>query len=231
MKYPLIKHLQGAGIFYFDYTNNVSSGQNNPQKFGFWYDSTVSCKKLTYVITTDNQTGFPSTTQYGSTLSSFLSGDNIENLKILKIKDNNKETLFRTFIYSAILSKDSPDTLIRNVIEKMVVSSTCPLVDYLRMLSLLHALQPEHNNQTINNDIPLLPNQLQNNIIGSEIDQKLKSAIDLLKPYFDKVEQSDPSFVKKDNSLVSLMTMKTAMLELESRLFDQIDINLINANQ
>lgn len=141
-------NLKGAGLIYLQTStfSTVNSLMGSYDTIGFWYTSSVITPGNIYVILFNYQCLLPTLDQYGMTLTELMQDSKVKRIKLLRIKDRTRETLFRSYIYSTvnsfIHSQESSDTIIRTVIEKMATSSRCPLNDYLRLVALIHAIQP-----------------------------------------------------------------------------------------
>jgi len=158
--FDFVKNLTGSGILYL-----------NDDIVGLWYHSTVSCVKRIYVILLNNKESYPTNNSYGLTLDELLlHNQKIKKLKILSVKDPDNEPIFRSYIHSAVTLpiNNNPKDIIRELVEKLAISSKCSLVDYLKMLTLINSTKKSSDN----------------------IDDKLEEAKMMLEPYFKRFEEN-----------------------------------------
>ena len=152
-------------------------------------------------------------------LQTLMSRPNLGSLRILKLKDRSNESLFRTLILSAILAnRDDPSGIsnhLRELIEKVVVSTEAPLLEYLRMITLIPA-ESCPTIQTSSN--PYLAENIQREQ-SDIVDRKINTAISKLTNYLKKHQQSPPSRLNLPR--VPGSTWTSGQL-LEQHLFDPI---------
>ena len=213
----LPSNLNGTGILYLKHKSpspsSLSSLIKDYHGLGFWYTSTVSCTPQIHVILLDStQFKLPSHSTYGLTLPDLHNIPNIQQIKLLSIKDKSKESTLRSFIYSSISSSNPssiiPHDILCSTLEKIVISASCPLIDYLHLISLLHTIQsnPTHT-QPEHDDFK------RSNLI----EKRINHALNLLKPYFEKHNTNGSIPTTADS-------ISAAMTELESKLFDNAAI-------
>ena len=206
-----LNQLQGTGIIYLTLkSKNVITG--------FWYTSTVSCLPQVYILLFDDQYfQLPKSNSYGLTLSSLYNNNinKIHNIKLLSLKNKDKEALLRTFIYAAIMNlkgnnkQSKADDILRLTLEKLVVSSECSLSDYLRMIALLNSIK-SHDNTMNNLDS-------EDNKKSKQIQNRISQATKLLNNYLHTLPSPSPT----------IPSIQEAIQELEKRLFDiAADVNI-----
>lgn len=148
--------LDGAGIFYLT--------GNSDDIFGVWYSSTVSCKKDIYALP------FRKGSIRTIGLLDLINAVKPSKIKLLQLKDRSKEALFRSYVYSSVISNDDPDKILEDILEKSVFSSSLPLNNYLGLVNLIHKLKKSEHSDCL----------------SDQIDERLKETLQKLQPYFDK---------------------------------------------
>lgn len=164
------QQLHGSGLIV------VKSKDDTTSSMGFWYESTVSCQPQIYVLMMNYHHPLPSTL----TLAQLYNRPEVSSIKIMKLKNTN-DSFFRSVIYSAATSSgDHHAAQIHSlVMEKLVVASDAPLLDYLRMIT---ALKPAATENTITNPYLIGAHVTQ----SANIDSKIEKATKMLKPYLKK---------------------------------------------
>lgn len=175
----------GCGLIYIDHSENKQPYDT----IGFWYTSSANMNKHIYVFLLDGKS--KNTPIY---LSDLLKSQLIRGIRLLRLKDLQRETFVRTYIFSILTSdtKTSPSQFKTDLIENLTLSSRCSLSDYLKMVTSMYSPTPPI-------DVSLNPSTLvkSDNKRMTDIDTKLKETVELLKPIIDKsnILLSSPSNV------------------------------------
>lgn len=186
-----------SGIFYIKNKNVIIPG--------FWYNSSITYKKNIYVIPLNYEFDFlPSNNSYGLTLNQLIEKIKPEEIKILKLKDENKNNLFRSYIYSSLI-KTSNYTIdiIYDIIEKLSISNNYNLLNYLNLL--LNLKPSEKENIEIKKEIP------------NDIDSKINNAALLIHQYLEKIDNRETIEKEKNTYNYELLN------KLEKELFEPMD--------
>lgn len=161
----------GCGLIYIDHSENKQPYDT----IGFWYTSSANMNKHIYVFLLDGKS--KNTPIY---LSDLLKSQLIRGIRMLRLKDLQRETFVRTYIFSILTSdtKTSPSQFKNDLMENLTLSSRCSLSDYLKMVTSMYSSTPQLDVSTslIKTD----------NKRMTDIDTKLKETVELLKPIIDK---------------------------------------------
>lgn len=217
----LLPTLHGSGLIFVKTADGPKPGSvsflsSGDSQIGFWYQSTVSCQPQIYVLLLPHQVNTKTETNIQPVLLSKLYQDpNVASLRLLKLKNSNgqsAETLFRAIIFSTLAAyQTQPHTTpthLHQMLEKLVVSSEVPFLDYLKMITLVSSTSPCTEVKSNNPYLNSLPET------SGVIDHKISNAIHAIRP-----------FLKEHGISANTINANTKNIkDLESQLFDVVAI-------
>lgn len=217
-----LSSLHGAGLVFIRYKQPTPSAisflSSGDSAVGFWYETTVSCQPQINVIPL---TGPSSESPWSKPLrlADLYADPNVSAIRILKLRQVTSENLFRSIIYSTLMNHlanpQATPSHLHQVLEKLVVASEAPLLDYLRMITILSSNSPCSENTSTN---PYLANTIHQSD-SLNIDMKINQAIALLRPYLKKNSLPVPPTTNG-----RLLTPSTVASELEQHLFEVVAV-------
>ena len=226
----LIPNLSGSGIVLIKLKQSCTvPNLPNYDITGVWYSSNVDCKPSIFLLLLGRSNLIlPNHNNYGLKLEQLVASPHVSQVKLLKIKKNDDDTLFRTLIYSTFTgstdnAQHHPRLFLRSLLESLVVRTNCAFTDYLKMITLLQSIQEDGQKSVAESEVSTKIDTAISN--ASKMLQNYFKDKDVLLPVTGTTQGTEQGAGEVDlRSLKGKIHIDSMMKELESMLFDEAAI-------